>query len=119
MKKIVKTTVKFDERMIIKSITDDKITFSDDSFIDFHHSADCCEYNCADFKSLKDTVLEDMIFKEISLEKSDYGFLLNGHLVNCYSYQNGYYSSDVDIYYREKNGKVLIHLNTECNLIEN
>ena len=119
MRKITKITVELDKKIIIESITDDTITFSDGSFIDFYHSADCCEYNCADFNSIKDTVLEATIFKSVSFETNGYGFLLNGHLVNCYSYQNGYYSSDLDIYYRDKNENILIHLNVDCELEEN
>lgn len=116
MRKIKKITVELDERIIIKHTTDNRIVFSDGSYIDFDHSQDCCERNFADFSSIKDSVLEDTVFKSISLETNENGFLLNGHLINCYSYQNGYYSSDLDVFYRDECGVALIYLNTSCDV---
>lgn len=91
--------------MKIKQITEEKIIFDNGNFITYDHEPDCCEWNYADFEQLKDTVSMDIEFDEkLLFEAIDgYGFkfgnLGNMFFVPCYSYQNGYYSTDIQIYY--------------------
>lgn len=101
----------------IKYINDERVTFTNGSYIMYDHLQDCCEDNFADFQSIRDTVLENMDFKDIVIENSDFGFLLNGHLINCYSNQNGYYTNNIDIYYKDKNDKIIKEINTEGYLL--
>lgn len=106
--------VELNDSIKIKFVTEDRIQFDDESCITFHHSSDCCEYNYADFSSIIDTPIDGAKLNNITLEHSDYGFLLNGHLVNCYSEQNGYYSYDIDILYKDKFERTILWLNTDC-----
>lgn len=97
--------------MKIKEVNNEHILFEDESCIKYYHGQDCCEWNYADFEQLEETALEtefdtdNMIFEAIQ----DYGFKFGNEgkmfFVPCYSEQNGYYSSDIDIYYN--NTKVL------------
>ena len=108
------------KKIKIKSFDEDEIIFTDGSCISHDHISDCCEYNYADFSSIKDSILEDLEFDEITIEESedDQGFLLNGHLINCYSSQNGYYSSDVDITLRGPDKKIIKELNVDCEMVD-
>lgn len=98
MLKIIKSELEFRDMIKIVYISEEEVHFSDGTILSSDHDADCCEINFADFNSLKDTALIDKEFDVLSFEKTEFGFLLNGHLVNCYSFQNGYYSDEVDIY---------------------
>ena len=92
-----------DEIVKIEKITDDAIYFSNKGKLMHSYTQDCCEYNYADFESLNDTTIFDEYFDKLVFEVIEgIGFRLNGYLVNCYSIQNGYYSSWVDISYKEK-----------------
>lgn len=93
----------FEKEVEIVGINYDTISLSNGDVIFHNHDADCCEHNYADFASLEDTTFMEQKFNELVFEKSEYGFLLNGYLVNCYTIQNGYYSSDVDICYYQRN----------------
>lgn len=93
--------------MKIVEVTDEHILFDNGHKITFDHEQDCCEYNYADFSQLTpETVGYDAEFTE----PLDFAFLcgkgfLFGNLgkamifVPCYSEQNGYYSTEIDIYY--------------------
>ena len=104
--------------MKIKSIDDSAITFDNGMDITFDHVADCCEYNYAAFKEVDDLAKnfefsENLIFERVN----DCGFRFGNNFQNmvfvpCYSNQNGYYSSDVDIYYNDKQV-----LNADCEII--
>ena len=91
--------------MKIKEINDDYIIFEDDSRISFDHEQDCCEWNYADFRQLDDLArAHDFNMKELhfnAVEDSGFRFGDNRRMffVPCYSVQNGYYSSDINIYY--------------------
>lgn len=104
--------------MKIKNVTDDFIEFDNGNMITHVHNQDCCEYNYADFSILnKNNVnysfdfnpelifdfIDDMGFRFGSKDKHG-----NMHwiFIPCYSEQNGYYSSDIDIYY---NNKFVLH----------
>ena len=101
--------------MKIKKITDEYILFDNGSKITFDHEQDCCEYNYADFGQLEDTGVEQEEFKEpLIFEESGYGFRFGNpgkmYYVPCYSSQNGYYTTEVDIYY---NGKCVCNTDGE------
>jgi len=91
--------------MRIESWNDEEIRFSDGSTITFGHDQDCCEWNYADFTVLE-VFYDGCEFSEYRVEPCEDGFLLKllcgviwkAIFIPCYSYQNGYYSSDVDIY---------------------
>lgn len=105
--------------MKIKSIDDSTITFDNGTDITFDHVADCCEYNYAAFEEIDDLAKnfefsENLIFEEVP----DSGFRFGNNpqnmvFVPCYSEQNGYYSSDVNIYYNDKRV-----LNVSCDWID-
>lgn len=89
----------------IDEVTDEHILFQNGSEITFSHDADCCEWNYADFKQLDDLGRSAPYF----INELDFGHVPNAgfsmqdafgrrHFIPCYSEQNGYYSSDVDIY---------------------
>ena len=95
--------------MKIKSITDYAITFDNGNKITFDHERDCCEYNYADFKAIDNIEKRYVFLDNLVFEKTGgYGFRFGNNGMNnmvfvpCYSDQNGYYSSDVDIYYNNK-----------------
>lgn len=93
--------------MKIKEVTLDAITFDNGSAITFGHNQECCEWNYADFEQLDDLALnydydENLIFESVENE----GFRFGSHpnrmfFIPCYSEQNGFYSSDIDIYYND------------------
>ena len=99
--------------MKIKSIDDSAITFDNGMDITFDHVVDCREYNYAAFEENFEFT-ENLIFEAVP----DSGFRFgnspqNMVFVPCYSEQNGYYSSDVDIYYNDKRV-----LNVSCDWID-
>ena len=93
--------------MRILKITEDSIEFDNGKDISFVHDQDCCEINYADFEQL-DSLAREVDFSEpIVFESCDYGFRfgnppINMFFVPCYSIQNGYYSSLLDIWYDDK-----------------
>lgn len=102
--------------MKIASITDEKILFDNGNSITFDNRADCCEYNYADFEQLDDIARATTFDPNLEFQAcEESGFLFGNRpgkmfFVPCYSRQNGYYSTDVDIYY---NGKLVAHLNCQ------
>lgn len=102
--------------MKIKRITDKYILFDNDSKITFNHKPDSWEYNYADFLQLQDTGFEQEEFNEpLIFESVDFGFRFGNkdkmYFVPCYSDQDGWYTTEVDIYY---NGKCVCNTNGEC-----
>lgn len=103
--------------MKIKEVTYEHILFDNGNEITFDHEQDCCECNYADFSVLtKNDVNYDYDFDEelIFTFTDGLGFLfasrdeydnLHGVFIPCYSDQNGYYSTEIDILY---NGKVVL-----------
>ena len=94
----LKTKLHLDDVAKIAAITEEEIYLTNGYVISYDHMGECCEHNFADFLSIKDTPFEDFKFEQLTFEATEYGFLLNGYHINCYSYQNGYYTSEVDIY---------------------
>ncbi len=111
--------------MKIKSWDDERITFDDGSYISYNHEQDCCEYNYADFSVLDVMLGNEKDYVEFdSFEITtvdDGGFLITLYLpdkrilrcqehkifIPCYSEQNGYYTTDIEIIYSDKDGNVL------------
>ena len=90
--------------MKIKAISREVILFDNGCKITYDHFQECCEENYADFNQLEDTGIETEDFKEpLTFESVENGFRFGNpgkmYYVPCYSEQNGYYTSDVDIYY--------------------
>lgn len=106
--------------MKITKITDESIEFNDGTIITYDHDQDCCETNYADFPQLQDTGIEQEEFTApLQFEKCDDGFRFGNagkmYFVPCYSYQNGYYSCEVDILV---NGKVVLETEGELNCVD-
>jgi hypothetical protein len=91
-------------RAKIVEVDENLIRFSDGTEITADHERDCCEYNYADCRQLDDIALNtefdtsNLVFEAIE----DLGFRFGNapnkmFFVPCYSDQNGYYSSDVEI----------------------
>lgn len=98
--------------MKIKQCTELFIVFDNGNTITFHHEQDCCEHNYADFKQLDDLAKETEFDEDLKFEVVDQaGFRFGNEgkmfFVPCYSWQNGYYGSDIDILY---NGKLALNL---------
>lgn len=108
--------------MKITKITDEKIIFDNGCFLTYDHNQDCCEHNYADFSQLEDTGIEEeeFEFNEKMFEFIDEeGFRLvaksgNKYFIPCYSYQNGYYSSNVAIIFDNGIGQYKVYV--ECQL---
>ena len=103
------------DKMKILEVTDLRITFDNGSEITFDHVQDFCEYNYAAFKQIEERALEIEFDEKLIFEAVEgCGFRFGSEgtemfFIPCYSDQNGYYSSDIDILYNNK--KVL---NFEC-----
>lgn len=92
--------------MRISKVYDDAIVFDNGNKITYDHNADCCECNYADFSVLTpDNIYynhdfnESLQFKIVDGMGFKFGDGNHWIFIPCYSEQNGYYSSDVDIYY--------------------
>ena len=99
--------------MKIYKITEEEIIFDNGSKITYDHNQDCCEVNYADFCQIEESAKEfdfpeDLIFEAVN----GFGFRFGGNrmfFIPCYSVQNGYYTTEINIYF---NGKCVI--STEC-----
>lgn len=92
----------------------DGIYFDNGNRITYNHRQECCEHNYADFEQIDDLALqaefdENLIFEEVPRSGFIFGNEGNTFFVPCYSEQNGYYSSDIKIYYND-----IEVLNVEC-----
>lgn len=94
--------------MKIKEVNDECIEFDNGNCIEYRHYQECCEENYADFKAIDEIALdtefdEDLLFEPVE----DAGFRFGSKntqrfFIPCYSAQNGYYSSSVEIYYNDE-----------------
>lgn len=94
----------------IAEVTDEHILFSNGSEITFDHPQDCCEWNYADFKQIEDIARNTVFTLPLQFEEVDESGFRFGNpnkmfFIPCYSDQNGYYTTEIDIYY--DNHKVL------------
>lgn len=94
--------------MRIVCITDDFIGFDTLDKISFKHEQDCCEHNYADFSVIKNHIFIHHDFdRNLKFEfVNELGFTFGDDdikiFVPCYSEQNGYYSTDLDILFNDK-----------------
>ena len=103
--------------MRIIQVTENEIKFDNGKSITYQHCPDCCEYNYADFSTLTPDVIgydhdfnARLKFKWIGQGGNEAaGFTFGDNqrkiFIPCYSDQNGYYSTDLDIIY---DGKVVV-----------
>ena len=104
--------------MKIKEIFDYAIIFDNGNILTYSHEQDCCENNYADFKAIDDIAKlcdfnEFLIFEEVPGSGFRFGNKGKMVFVPCYSEQNGYYSSNIQIIYK---GEVVAWV--ECEMIE-
>lgn len=97
--------------MKIVGVINDTLKFDNNSNITYTHTQDCCENNWADFSQLEDMAFEvefdeNLIFEEVKGSGFRFGSGYNMFFVPCYSDQNGYYTSEIEIWY-----------NGECKLV--
>ena len=107
---------------------DEMIYFSDGSTISYSHNQDCCECNYADFSVLEN--YKDLLDKEWDeftvgpidgmgimltlIGNNEFGIPITpGILIPCYSEQNGYYSTALDIAVNRPDGRGY-NLTLEC-----
>jgi len=101
--------------MKIKYINEDSIQFDNGTALTFDHDQDCCENNYADFKQIEKSALDVEFGKWLLFEGvEEKGFRFGGvgtpmFFIPCYSCQNGYYSTDIQILF---DGEVVV--STEC-----
>lgn len=91
--------------MKIKKVTEEVIVFDNGTVISYDHCRDCCEDNYADFKQIESEALDYDFETELKFEAVEetgfrFGDSRRMFFIPCYSEQNGYYSSDIDIYYK-------------------
>ena len=103
--------------MRIKDVTSDFILFDNKTYITSEHYRDCCEINYADFEQIEQSAFdvefdENLVFEEVETQGFRFGSINTPmFFVPCYADQNGYYSSDVEIYYDSKQV-----LNVNCEM---
>ena len=107
---------------------DEMIYFSDGSTISYSHNQNCCECNYADFSVLEN--YKDLLDKEWNeftvgpidgmgimltlIGNNEFGIPITpGILIPCYSEQNGYYSTNLDIAVNRPDGRGY-NLTLEC-----
>ena len=83
------------------------IKFTDGHIITFDHEQDCCENNYADFEQIDDIALNTEFTLPLTFEEVDgVGFKFGNpnkmFFIPCYSIQNGYYTSRVNIYFDDQ-----------------
>lgn len=106
-------------KMKIVNYTHEKIEFDDGSYLCHEHDQVCCEDNYADFEQIEKSALNHDFDKEtFRLISNEYGFRFGDKnrtfFIPCYSEQNGCYGTDVSIFYRDRDDKNVLTLNTDC-----
>lgn len=92
--------------MKIKQVTETEIIFDNGNVITYFHDPDCCEMNWADFSVLNKNNIyydhdfdTDLQFKFIDEGGFTFGDETAKIFIPCYSDQNGWYSTDIEILY--------------------
>lgn len=108
------------KRAIITKAEENRLEFSDGTIITADHCQDCCECNYAKFDDLDDIAMNTVFdMNKLEIEVVEGSGIRIGNkpskmfFVPCYSDQNGYYSSDLDIYI---NGVEWAHIE-DCEMI--
>ena len=103
------------------------IYFSDGSFIFCSHFAEGCEHNYADLGVLSDFYHGEE-FTKVFIKAEEEGFFLqlcdslyfkqSGKTMKiwipCFSNQNGYYSTELTVYYCDEDGSLLQRIELDC-----
>lgn len=104
----------------IKQVSDERILFDDGTVITYDHDKWCCEHNYADFQQVDDAALSEDFdtgnMRYVMVKGAGFRFGSNPmrmYFIPCYSEQNGYYGTDIDIY---QNG-VLV-LTGDCEWVD-
>ena len=113
---IIKTSVTFEESFRVTEITEDRVTLSNGCYIEAMHDQDCCEHNYADFKSLLDTSIMGVEHRIICFDHWEGGIRINGYAVNCYSEQNGYYSTEISFLLHDPLGRIILAYEGCCEM---
>lgn len=109
--------VTFKEKFFFTEVKNGVLYLSNGCYIEATHSyQDCCENNYADFDSIKDTPLMGTLFDSVVFDAWEGGIRINGYAVNCYSEQNGYYSTEITFLLREEYGQYLLTFEGECEM---
>lgn len=100
--------------MKISKIDYNRINFDNGSYIECDHEQECCENNYGDFSQVDTIALKTDFDEPLEFEKCNGGFRFGNKpmkmfFVPCYSEQNGYYTSNISIFY---NGEEMFDL--EC-----
>lgn len=93
--------------MKIKAVTDEYIEFTNGNRITYSHLYDCCETNYADFKQIEESAFNQEFIEPLVFEMAEgqgfrfgnYKYITTMYFIPCYSIQNGYYSTDLEIRY--------------------
>jgi len=102
--------------MRIKEINGDFIRFDNGMMITYDYQQECYENNYADFKQIENLAYDIDFNEKLIFERvKDSGFRFGSigtpmFFIPCYSRQNGYYSSNVDIYF---NGVEVLNVSGE------
>lgn len=101
--------------MKIVEVNYEEVVFDNGSTIWYDHSQSCCEENYADFKQIEDAAMNWEFDEDLQFEMvEDYGFRFGSggrmFFIPCYSQQNGFYSTNLNIYY---NGQCVGDLHAE------
>lgn len=106
--------------MKIERIVNDEIVFDNGNKIGYRFYPDCEEENYADFDQIEDLAWsydfdEDLIFEKV--DKFGFRFGDKGQMffIPCYSFQNGWYESEIDVVY---NGKTVLK-SVDCEIEPN
>ena len=113
---ITETSVTFKEPFRIIGIAEDRITLSNGCYIEATHEQDCCEHNYADFKCLLDTSIMGVEHNTICFDDWVGGIRINGYAVNCYSDQNGYYSTEITFVLRDSWDREILAHEGRCEM---
>ena len=106
--------------MKMERIVNDEIVFDNGNKIGYKYYPDCQEENYADFDQIEDLAWaydfdEDLIFEKV--DKFGFRFGDKGQMffIPCYSFQNGWYESEIDVVY---NGKIVLK-SVNCEIESN
>lgn len=92
----------------IVEVNDEHILFDNGYEIVYDHEQDCCEDNYADFKQIEDIAFDYTFKGKLRFEKVEqagfrFGDSRRMFFIPCYSDQNGYYTTEVEIYLKSWN----------------
>jgi len=99
--------------MKIKLINENGIIFDNGMELNDFHDQDCCEHVYACWDSLKTEagLMEHEFDEDLKIEGvENSGFRLDGFFVPCYNFQNGYYSSSLELIIKYSDKRTTKHI---------